>query len=172
MYQQSKAQEAQYKFMSDQAEANAALAEEQAEDAYIRGEIDETEFRQNVANVKSQQRLGFAAGGFDVTEGSALDVLENTAELSEIDALRIRSSAHDEARAYLMGAHNLNMQASQYEASAAQTAYLRPIQIGATLLSGGSRIIGAGAGGGASGSEYRIQTPAYQTGIETGSFGR
>lgn len=76
---------------------NADLAEEQAVDALARGRESEMALRRKARGLRSSQRAGFAAQGIDINSGSARDVQENDAALSELDALTIRNNAQREA---------------------------------------------------------------------------
>lgn len=73
--------------------ANAKLARERAR-------IDE--FRQRNLSYKalSSIRAGYGAAGVVSTEGSALDVLEESAATAELDALLIRHAGEVQARNY------------------------------------------------------------------------
>lgn len=138
-YQNAKAQAKQAKFTAEQLEQNRLLGIERAKDAYWRGEQDETEFRQNIEQLKSNQKVSFAASGFDVTEGTAMDVLLNTADLGERDAMKIRTNAHNEAYAYLMGAEQAGMQAQAAIQAQKDIGRALPYSMGATLLTGGAQ---------------------------------
>lgn len=132
--QQAKAQQAQNEFLADQAEQNALLAESQAKDAYWRGERDEATFRDNIEQVKGQQEVAIAGSGFDLSSGTALDILNTTTEAAERDAFSIRLGAQTEAYSYLMGAANYSAQAimNRYASDASRDAL--PYQIGGTIL--------------------------------------
>lgn len=138
-YLNAKAQSKQLAFQSQQDEQQKLLGIERAEDAYWRGEQDETEFRQNISQLKEQQKVSFAASGFDVTEGTAMDVLTNTADLGERDAMKIRMNAHNEAYAYLMGADQAALSAQMAREAQGGISAALPFQTGATLLTGGTQ---------------------------------
>jgi len=78
-------------------EKEAQYAEVQAGQAKKRGVIEERQFRRRIEGLKGTQRAAFGASGVVVDEGSALDVLQDTAEFGEIDALTIRRNAEIEA---------------------------------------------------------------------------
>jgi opacity protein-like surface antigen len=111
-YQQGKAQQAQYDYQAQVDRNNAQIAEWQAQDALRRGEIEEKQHRIKVGQLAGRQRSVLAASGVDVSSGSALDILGDTAELGELDALTIRSNAAREA-------YNYRVQASNSQASSA-----------------------------------------------------
>lgn len=134
--QSAKAQQAQQEFLAQQAEQNALLSESQAKDAYWRGERDEATFRENIEQVKGQQKVTIAGAGFDLSSGTAIDILNTTAEAAEKDAFSIRLGAQTEAYSYLMGAQNYEAEAilNRYAIGASEAAL--PYQVGGTILSG------------------------------------
>lgn len=104
----AKANRASGKANQQIAEHNALLAEMQADDAIARGREDESRHRITSKGIIGAQRLGFAAAGVDISDpdSTASAVTENTAALSEIDALTIRSNAAREAWGYRRQAEN------------------------------------------------------------------
>ena len=76
---------------------NAQVADLQAADAITRGQDEEHRFRTRVRSAIGAQRVDFAAGNIDVSQGSALDVQADAAVLGELDALTIRTNAAREA---------------------------------------------------------------------------
>lgn len=85
---------------------NAITAEYQAADAIERGTVEEKQQRLKIEQLKGQQRAAIAGSGFTLSEGSASNVLEDTAALGEEDVFRIRSNAAREAWAYRVQASN------------------------------------------------------------------
>lgn len=83
-----------------QGKANARLAKQQAVDAQRRGSEEEQRQRSRVAAMKGAQRAKYAANGVLVDEGAALDTIEETAAIGEMDALTIRDNASREAWGY------------------------------------------------------------------------
>lgn len=100
------------KYTAQVAENNAIIAEQKADDAIARGEHEERRHRLQVEALKGQQRSALAANGGVLDEGSALDILADTAEQGELDALMIRSNAQREANDYRNQAGNFESQAS------------------------------------------------------------
>lgn len=105
-------------------EMNAQLSERQAKDALERGANDEQKKRQQVAQILGQQQLSMAANGVDISFGSPLDTLVDTATLGEIDALTIRQNAYRESYGYEVDAVNRRAGATltRMEGEAAETA--------------------------------------------------
>jgi len=104
-------------------EMNATLSERRAQDAIRRGEFEEQRKRLEVARIKGQQKVAMAANGVDLSFGSPLDVLVDTATLGEIDALTVRSNAYRESYDRQVDAVNQRAGAEldRMEAKAAET---------------------------------------------------
>ena len=85
-------------------EANARIQEILAEDAIFRGKADEASQRRRTAALKGRQAAAFGASGGEINTGSSLQILADTAQFGELDALRIRSNAEREAFGFLSGA--------------------------------------------------------------------
>ena len=132
---------------------NAALAEHYAQDAEERGVIDANQHRQDVRRLQATQLASLAAGGLDVQTGSANQVLGDTAELGELDALAIRDNASREGFQHRMAAHNATVQGGLYTAEAANSRRAGFLNAGATLLSGAGET-------GTRWARYRAETAA------------
>lgn len=98
--QQGKAQAAASNYNAQVAEMNATLADRRARDALERGAIEEQQKRQEVAQLQGRQKAAMAVNGVDLTFGSPLDTLVDTAVLGELDALTIRRNTAREAYDY------------------------------------------------------------------------
>jgi hypothetical protein len=136
--QQSKATAAASNYNAQIAEMNAKISDKQAKDALERGKQEEQQKRMQTAQLAGRQRAAFAANGVDLSFGSPLDTIIDTAKLGEIDALNIRTNANREAYAYNMQATNQRAGATldRMRASAAKKeGYL---SAGGTILGGGS----------------------------------
>ncbi len=83
---------------------NARMGRMQAEDALERGRFVEGQYRKDVAKTIGAQRSSYAAQNVDVDSGTAEHIQTETAEIGELDALRIRNNAAKEAMGYRMGA--------------------------------------------------------------------
>lgn len=98
--QSANAQAAASNYNAQVSEMNATLADRRARDAIERGQIEEQQKRQEVAQLQGRQRAAMAANGVDLTFGSPLDTLVDTAVLGELDALTIRRNSAREAYDY------------------------------------------------------------------------
>jgi len=104
--QQANATAAAERYNAQIGDMNAKIAERRAEDAIDRGKFEEQRKRQEVAKVKGAQVAAMAANGVDLTFGSPLDTIVDTAVLGELDALTIRTNAYREAYDYRVDAAN------------------------------------------------------------------
>lgn len=87
---------------------NARIADIQADDALERGRKAEGRNRIDVRRTIGAQRAGLAASGVDISaDGSAIDLIADTARLGELDALTIRNNAAREAWGYKVQATDL-----------------------------------------------------------------
>jgi hypothetical protein len=133
---------------ADLLEANAAIADLQADDAIARGVQEEQRYRQVVRGAIGTQRAGFAAGNINVNTGSAVDVQADAAMLGELDALTIKTNAAREAWGYNVQAFDHRKRAEivrregvmiAESGTAAQSA--SRWQAGGTLFSAGSSLL-------------------------------
>lgn len=86
------------------ADANAHVQRIMATDALERGKAKEASQRRKTAALKGKQAAMFGASGGEVNTGSALEILADTAQFGELDALRIRNNAERESFAHLSSA--------------------------------------------------------------------
>jgi len=104
--QQAKATAEANKYNAQVAEMNAQIADKQAKDAIERGKQEEQQKRLQTAQLEGRQRTAIAANGVDLTFGSPLDTIVDTAKMGEIDALNVRTNAYREAYGYKMQGTN------------------------------------------------------------------
>lgn len=110
-YQAQSAANAAAEYNAKVAERNKQIADMQAERAEQQGEIDAKQHRLKVAGMIGEQRSDLAGSGVVVDEGSALDVIQDTAEWGELDALTIRNNAAVDAWGYRTQGLNYQAQA-------------------------------------------------------------
>ena len=122
---------------AEAAEFQSEIAKQEAELARRTGLIEEAESRRRAARLASAQRAAAGASGLVLEEGSPLEILAQTAEDAEFEALNIRFNS-EVARTQ---ARN-RAKASQFEAKQALTA--GAIGGGTALLTGGTKALGAG----------------------------
>ncbi len=106
------------------ANAAAAASEYQAkqsrilaEDAINRGAVEEQAQRRKTAALASRQQAVLAASGLDITSGSPLAVLADTAQLGELDAQTVRANAGREAAQLRSQADLFDMQGANQKSA-------------------------------------------------------
>ena len=137
--QQGKAQAASARYSANVAEMNAKLSDRAAKDALERGKLEEQKQRQKTAGLMGQQQAAMAANGVDVTFGSPLDLLVDTATMGELDALTIRSNSYREERDIRQQGANYRGQAAMNRAQASSANTGGYLNAAGTLLGGGAK---------------------------------
>ena len=120
--QNSNAQKAQADYQAEVARQNARIANQNASNERQEG-IEEARLTRmkNLQKVASQQS-SLAANNVDISSGTALDIVEDTATMGELDALNTRYNSETRANAYEQQANNYNNQA-QLDAITGQNVY-------------------------------------------------
>lgn len=137
--QEAKATAAANNYNAQVAEMNAKISEKQAKDAIERGKQEEQQKRQQTAQLEGRQRAAMAANGLDLSFGSPLDTIVDTAKLGELDALNIKTNAYREAYGYKVQATNQRASATldrMRADSAKKTGYLNSV---GTILGGAGK---------------------------------
>ncbi|WP_156948444.1 virion core protein, T7 gp14 family [Marinobacterium jannaschii] len=137
----AKAQYDSGKYNQAVANNNAIIANRMADDALERGKVEESQHRKKVEALKGSQRAAMAANGIDLDSGSALDILGDTAEMGEYDALMIRSNAQRDADGY-------RNQGVNYRAQGAMAKHQGNTGAMSTLLGTASSVSGKWSQGG------------------------
>jgi len=114
---------------------NAKLAGIQAEDSLSRGGVEEDRYRRQIAQIAGAQRSEIGRRNVQGGSGTALDLLSDTAQIGEEDALTIRNEAAREAWGYRWQAD----ESKRYGKAASRNAHY---QAGSTLLTGGAQAYG------------------------------
>lgn len=98
-YAQSSASRAQGEYARSAYEADARLADLQAEYALKKGKEEADKHRRKVKQLQGTQRAAAAAAGIDIsdTEGSAFQLISETGKFGAIDAITIENNAYREA---------------------------------------------------------------------------
>lgn len=151
--QQANAAKAAGQAQEEQAAENAKAAGAQARNAELTGQVDEDRRRQQTRQMLATQRAMFATNGVDMSTGSAMEILGDTAAIGEQDALTIRANAAREAWGYKVDANNYGNQGRVAKATASNQA------MGTYLTTAGSM---AGQANAAWGSG-RSTAPRYST---------
>lgn len=137
---QGQAQKKQATYQAAVERNNAQIAGWQAEDATKRGQIAEQRQRLQVARLAGTQRAGMASSGVELTSGSPLDVLGDTAMLGELDALTIRSNAEREAYGFRAQQGNLTAQSGLTQMAGRNASQAGYIGAGSSLLSSAATV--------------------------------
>lgn len=111
-YQQGKQQQAYYNYQAEVQKENSKIAESNAALERQQG-IEEARLQRiKTSQAIGSQKTAMAANGVDVTQGTAVDVLEDTAAMGELDALQTRYNYERKALSYEAQANNFNNQAN------------------------------------------------------------
>ena len=140
--QQGKQQQAMYNYQAKVAQENAEIAKKNADTERQTG-IEEARLqRMKTLQAVGAQQTAMAANGMDVTQGTSLDIIEDTAAMGELDALQIQTNYERKALAYEQQAGNYTNQANM-DAISGRNAYTAgKINAVATGLNGISKAAG------------------------------
>ncbi len=110
--QKGKTQKAMYNYQAKVNEENARIAQENANVQRQQG-IEEARLQRiKAASTIGSQKAAMAANGVDVTQGTSLDVIADTAAMGELDALQTQYNYEAKARGYEAQAGNFQNQAN------------------------------------------------------------
>ena len=169
--QQGKQQQAMYNYQAKVAEQNAQIAQKNANTERQTG-IEEARLqRMKTLQAVGAQQTAMAANGMDVTQGTSLDIIEDTAAMGELDALQIQTNHERKALAYEQQVSNFSNEANM-DRIAGKNAYRAGMTNAvATGLNGVSKLVGVSdkwLGFGSGGGTSRISTKNKLSG---GTFG-
>lgn len=134
--QQASAASAQANYQAKVAANNATIANNMAKDTRDRGTIAEQQQRQQTKQLMGRQRAAMGANGVELGSGSALDVIGDTAQIGELDALTVRGNYEREALGYQNQAQNFKNDAAFARARASAAAAAGPMAAAGTILGG------------------------------------
>jgi len=141
-FQQAQGQKEAANYQAAVARNNAQVSQWQAQDAIRRGEEEESRQRLRTAQLKGTQRVGLAASGVDISEGSAANIQADTDWMGEQDALTIRDNANRESWGYSNQGRQLESDSQAYKAKAKS---INPAAAAfGTLAAGSGTLINAG----------------------------
>lgn len=111
-YQQGKQQQAMYNYQAQVAQENARIAQQNAAEVRQQGiEEERLQRMKTLQNIGSQQ-TAMAANGIDITQGTPLDFVGDTAAMGELDALQTRYNYEKKALAYEQQAYGFQNESS------------------------------------------------------------
>lgn len=148
-YRKSAGEQQGYEYQGQVAKNNAQLAEWQAQDALTRGVTTRQQVELKGAQVAGAQRAGFGARNVAATEGSALNILADTAYGTARDAATATDNAAKEAWALREQAKGNTSNASFLKSRAdAESPWLTALTTGGVVASswyaGRSKLAGTG----------------------------
>ena len=132
--QQAAAQKGNLRHQEAIAQNNKTIMQYREADAKKRGQAAADDHRQKVLVLKGRQRAVMASTGFEINSDDAIDILADTAEMGELDALTIQNNADREAWGYAIEGSNAGNQAAMYGAQASNVSPL--LSAGTTLFAG------------------------------------
>lgn len=149
-YRKSAGEQQGYEYQSRVASNNAQLAEWQAQDAITRGVTTRQQVELKGAQVAGAQRAGFGARNVAATEGSALNILADTAYGTARDAATATDNAAKEAWALREQAKgNISNAGFLKSRAAAESPWLTALTTGGVVASSWyasrSKLAGTGA---------------------------
>lgn len=117
-YYGAQANKTSLELQANLADINARVSESAAQATLLTGQREEQKSMLATANLKSAQRVGFAANGVDLGEGSPVNVLTTTDTMGQIDANTIKANAIKSAWGYRTQGVNQTNQATMSRAAA------------------------------------------------------
>ncbi len=136
-YTQKQQANEQAKVARNTAAYNSQVQKNEGQNIKNAGIEEENKQRRMTAELLSQQRAQLGAGGVVVDSGSALQLQEDTTQLGETDALRIRSNYNDQGNAAIQGAA---LTTYEGEAKSAQLKAVGKAAFTGSILSAGGSV--------------------------------
>jgi len=148
-YEQGRAANQAAQYQAQIARMNAEMADRRAQDAIERGREEEQKQMRATSQLMGKQQVGMAANGVDLSFGSPLDLIVDTALMGELDALTIKKNAYREAQDYKQQAANFRAEGEMQRLAGKNAKRQGILQAGGTLLGGfGNAYSGAMKSGG------------------------
>lgn len=120
----------------DVADYNAEMQRRAALDAEQRGAIEAADKRQETRRLIARQHAAMGAGGGDADSGTNLQLLTESAGMGELDAMRIRYNAMNQASGLRAQADLGEQQGKQQRSGAYMSAGGQMLQSGASAYYG------------------------------------
>lgn len=139
-HQQAVAQKEAANYSAAVDQNNAKLADYKAETVARIGSVEEERQRAKVRQMIGSQRAAFASNGLDLSEGTPLDVVSETAGTGIEDALTIRANAMREAWGYRQEATDLRSSATFKKVSGINAANSTLLTTGASVAQGAAAL--------------------------------
>lgn len=116
-----------------QSESNARVAEDNARITRQQAVQDERKFRVQASKQLGDMRANYAASGIDISQGSPIDIIEESARAMEFDAALIKAGGEMKAKSFEYEAATERYRAKQAETNA-------NMGIASSLLRGASQV--------------------------------
>ena len=141
-YSQGKSQQAMYNYQAQVAQQNAKIANNNAAMERQTGIEEARMQRIKTLQAVGSQQAAMAANGMDITQGTSLDIIEDTSAMGELDALQIQTNYERKALSYEQQANNFSNEANM-DVIAGKNAYRSGvINAAATGLNGVGKTVG------------------------------
>lgn len=140
--QQAKAQTAAAEATEQQSKENAKAANAQAQNTVLAAQVEEDRRRQQTRAMLGKQRAALAANNVDMSIGTPMELLGDTAAIGEQDALTIRANAARQAWGYKVDANNSLNEGRVAMAAGKNAATGTYLTTAASLMSQGSSLAG------------------------------
>lgn len=117
-YTTAQSQKAQNEYMEDVERNNATMAKNQREDAIMRGGEEANRVQREAERMRGTQVVRLASNGLDISSGTPLAILEDSAFFGQQDAATVRNNAAREAWGYDVQGQNARASAGMYSMAA------------------------------------------------------
>jgi hypothetical protein len=128
------------KYQQSAANANAALASQQAKDSIVETQQQAARRYREAGNLEGQQQAAMAANGIDINYGSAADVLRDDKMIAGEDVGNIYTQGARQEQGYLTDAYNYRLKASAAKSEAKSAGLATGLAMAGTALSSASQL--------------------------------
>lgn len=139
-YVQGQATYTSAKYQQSAADANAAIASDQAKQQIDTTKLEASRRYREAGQLEGSQRAAMAANGIDTTFGSALDVQRDTKMITGEDVGQIYKQGFNKTQGYLIDAYNERLKSGTAKSAASSAGWATGIGMVGTALGGASQI--------------------------------
>lgn len=140
--QQGQAAKAQASYQAQVAQRNKQVLEYQAQDRAEQGQLQEEQHRQKVRQLMGTQRAALSASGVTLDDGSAVDLMADTAAIGEMDAQTIKSNTAKDLWAIRNQQQSLDAESTLLMSRGKAAAQSGTVGAFGSLLGGAGRVAG------------------------------
>jgi hypothetical protein len=144
-YVQGQAAYTNAKYQEAAADANAALASQQAGQSIELTQKEAQRRYREAGNLEGQQQAAMAANGIDINYGSAVDVARDSKTIANEDVGNIYEGGQNRTMGYLMDAYNYRLKSSAASSAASSAGLATGFSMLGTALGAASQINGMAA---------------------------